>query len=103
MISDAQRFGRERRDQSGTIRYRYDCVERTGGYQRIARGVGIVKPYRNRTVTPGAFQHMAPVGGQHEIEPEPARGVGESARLITGGCGYKQNTGHTSMLSTAQH
>jgi len=46
---------------------------------------------------------VAPVGGQHEIDPEMTRCAGESACLITGGCGYKQNTGHTSMLSTAQH
>jgi hypothetical protein len=46
---------------------------------------------------------VAPVGGQHEIEPQMARRLGESTRLITSGLGNEQNTGHSSMLSTAQH
>ena len=40
---------------------------------------------RDRFVAPRIFEHVAAIGGVHQIDAEPLRRFAERARLISGG------------------
>ena len=49
---------------------------------------------RDGVIAPGIFEHVAAVGGQREVEPEPPRGIGEHADLVAGGRRKKKQMRH---------
>ena len=63
----------------------------------------VVEPDRNRRVLPRILEHVAPVGGKHQIDPEPFGRVAERPRLISGRRREEKNSTHHHQHPTRQH
>ena len=65
------------------------CINVTGG-ALSARLRRIFEPQGYRLIAPRIIQHMATIGPERQVEPQPLGGFGEDARLIARGRAHQQ-------------
>ncbi len=108
MEAQAELLRTQRRDTCGLVPYRNNSIEgparaEFGNRLLQFRTIG-VKPQRRRTVSPRVVEHVAPVGGQDEIEAQPLRRAIKLAHLITGLRRDQENpASHTGSGSAQQY
>src|SRR5437899_6390550 len=97
MTGQPQRFGHTRSNNCWPVADHQDAVDRAGARSlenRLDRRLLVIETDGNRPIAPRVVEHMAAIGGEHELDAEPVSGVAERARLIAGRGGEKEDTGH---------
>jgi hypothetical protein len=86
MERNAEHLRRRGRQNRGTVPHCGNTIE-TQPAKHIDGFGNAVELHRNSAVAPGIFEHVAAIRGQRELDPQPARGIGEDPDLVAGSGG----------------
>ena len=89
--TQVQTFRDLRGDKSRPIAHGGDSVKGPARGEFRKRGERIFEAHGDGIVSPGIAEHVTAIGGEDQIDPEPASGVGKGVHLITGGGGEQDD------------
>ena len=76
-----------------------DAIERAGAGGREDLGDGgrlVMEPDGNRLVAPRIFDHVAPIGGEHQVNAQPLGRLTKRTRLVSRRRGQNEDATHDS-------